>query len=361
MTARDPHPTPSTTSSSLASLPSLPKNVSSLKETVPSPIPPSKLEKGHETDALLPPPSTSNPQSSSELYGYFLMLISTFGFSGMTLFVHIAEDKYDFTALECVFVRAVTHVFLCLAYLWKFEDIPALIRAFSRRQIFLLVIRGLLGAVGITAMFTSLGLLPVGDSVAIFFSGPVITMLLSALILGETVSGAEMLCAAVSFAGVLFIARPGMSTEHMSAKQRLVGAALSLAAATLTSCAYVVIRKLGRGIHFMTSVLSLSVMTVPVAIALGGSIGYEGLREKGMGSVIVLLSALLGWGGQSCLNNALQHCRAGPGLLVRNLDVPIAYVLGLIFLGEKPSWLSYFGSGLVLAATCAIGWKQIKK
>lgn len=61
------------------------------------------------------------------------------------------------------------------------------------------------------AFFTALGVMPMADSIAIFFVEPFILTLLGGLFLGETIGWRRIIACAVGFGGALLIIRPSFS------------------------------------------------------------------------------------------------------------------------------------------------------
>ncbi|CDF36502.1 unnamed protein product [Chondrus crispus] len=326
---------------------------------VSSPNPPDS-KATWETTPLLPP--VEDPEPSSELTGYILMALSTLGYSGMSFFTHVGESKYGFSPVSSIFIRSVLHTFLTVLYLLCLVDIPQMFARFTRRQLFLLLARGVIGTIGMLCVYISLSKLPVGDAISIFFCYPVITMLLSGVFLGETITRMDGLTALISFTGIILIARPGFNDPEslISHTDRFIGSFTAVAGAFSASIAYVIVRGLGKSIHYVTSVLSLSSLCLLASVLLGGSIGPAGMQENKKGVMCITLAAFFAFAGQMCLNKGLQHCRAGRGALIRNVDVPVLYILGLLFLGEKITWFSLLGTCCVLTATAVIGLRAIR-
>lgn len=188
------------------------------------------------------------------------------------------------------------------------------------------------------------------------------TMLLSAIFLSEHISTVEAICALVSMVGVVVISRPGFAAQSVSANDRLWGSATMLVGALLFSASAVVIRWLGTSVHYMVSIFSLGLVSIPVTVLLGGMDGVmDEVVSNKEGAFYVLLLTLSAFAAHCWLTCALQHCRAGPGLLISNLEVPVAFVMGLVLLREELNWFSVMGSCLTVGATVVVGWKQIVK
>lgn len=288
------------------------------------------------------------------------MCLSSIGFAGTFFFVHIAEKTYSFPPTSSAFLRALMHTTFASVYIVAFLPIRTLFCRLSYRQRLTLFFRGAAGSLGNVLLFIALSLLPVGDAIAIFFISPVLTMLISHIVLSESITCLEMLAGLISSVGVVLVAQPGPDSAIKSI-DRILGSVSALASAFFSAVAYVSVRSLGGSIHFMMSVLSLSAATIVSAAAMGGAIGPIDIMSMKEGAILAIISALFAFIGQCCLNKGLQLCRAGPGILIRNLDVPIAYTLGLIFLGEEPSWIGVFGSFLVISGTLMIALRQLMR
>lgn len=311
---------------------------------------------------------------NQQLYGYFLMSLSSIGFSVTSFIVHILSSKaYSFhlPSVFLVWFRSVFQFVASVVYLGTLvENLHLTVQAITRPRFFLLVARGLAGTFGFLCFYGSLARLPLGDGVTIFFLAPLFTVLLAAVILGEPVTLFEAVASVISFVGVAMIAKPEWSAEaapvpvagvlKIGLSSRSEGVLLALFAAVFAAVAYTLVRKLGGHIHFMYNVLALGlVATILTTVILWDSLG--GLLLEVLASPTLVL-LLMGQGcgaftGQIFLTKALQHC-GGLGVMIRNIDVPLSYLLGIFLLGEVPSWLSSFGALLVLFATGAISFRK---
>lgn len=303
----------------------------------------------------------TNPTGS---FGYALMALSTIGFSSNSFLVHVAEAHFAFPPASSVFVRGLVQTVLSLSYLIGMAQFTATLRSITRRQAQLLAVRGFVGSLAIMSLYMSVQLIPVGDAVAIFFIGPAITIVLSSVILHEPVSVVEVFAAVLSIFGAALVTRAdampaaaseAASTALMEPARRVIGSLCALISASLAAVAITAIRHLGASVHFMTAVVSFGLFATATAIPFGGVIGLPSLLSYGYGTVSVLAAAVFGFMGQCCITLGLQRCRIAPGILLLNLEVPLSYVLGLAFLGERPTILRAIGSILVFVAAVVIG------
>jgi drug/metabolite transporter (DMT)-like permease len=308
---------------------------------------------------------------SDELYGYVLMAVSTVGFSAMTFLVHLLSNPalgFGLPSSYVVWFRSVVQVVGAAVYVIVCVDAKTVLGSVTKHQFRTIVARGVVGAGGFICLFKALSLIPLGDAVCIFFLSPMMTMLMSHAVLGEPISAVEAAAALVSFAGVVLVAKPSALDPSAPAVQfalaspadRVLGVSYALCAAFLGAVAYTLVRSLGTSVHFILNVASLGIVaTIVTTLAIGPSllshIADSLARPRALGLLVAQgLGALL---GQLALNLALQFC-SGVGVMIRNLDVPIAYLLGVVLLGEVPSRASSVGALLVLASVGAISWRQ---
>lgn len=307
----------------------------------------------------------------------------------MTAIVHILGSpsySFDVPSLLTVWFRSVTQLTLAAIYLILFVDIRSHLPAFTRSVILLVLLRGTLGTIGFICLFKSLALLPLGDAITLFFLGPIFTLILTYQTLGERVAPLEWLLSLISFLGVALISRPALSASAVP--HHVLGVILAISAAALSAGAYSVVRSLGQRIHFMFNVLSLglcssigwltcamlsfccfligvdgkllvtdiffAVTTVWLWPTLAASV--RGYAASNATLTLLLLQGFFAFFGQCFLNSALQYA-GGLSVMMRNLDVPIAYAFG-IGLGEVPTWQAGVGSAMVVVASATISFRR---
>jgi len=100
--------------------------------------------------------------------------------------------------------------------------------------------RGVVGSLAMFLGFYAIVALPLADAQAISFSRNLFLVPLAAFILAEAVGPRRAIAAAVGFAGVLIMLRPGMGTGMAQAGGEAVGMVLSLGAAAALGHAFLV-------------------------------------------------------------------------------------------------------------------------
>ncbi|KAJ1926082.1 hypothetical protein IWQ60_004094 [Tieghemiomyces parasiticus] len=303
-----------------------------------------------------------------ELVGLGLMTVSALGFSLMSLLVKIAGAT--FPTLEVVLARSVWQLalgVLIITTVFKKNPLgPPALRPW-------LLLRGTTGAVGLACYFYGLTHLPLADATVIFFTGPVFTAILAHFALHERFTHVDRVAATLSMFGIVLVAKPSFlfGVSHLPDDilfGRLLAVLACLAGAVLSAMGYVIVRKVGRDVHYLVHVIyfgGISTLVSGLPFVLNGSLlpflGSGGGDSAGKfiwprtTEEHLLLSGvgLAAFFGQALLNNGLQLSRAGPATLMRNLDVVFAFVFGVTIFHEIPDVMSILGS--VIIVTCTIG------
>lgn len=304
---------------------------------------------------------------STELTGYILMLTTALVFGTSNILIHIAQTKSNFPAVSTLFIRALIHSILTCTYFVLFQDARKSILNMTRQQSIWIILRGIIGALCIICLYTALDKIPVGDTTAIFFLSPAFTMILSHIFLHEYVTLVDISAVLLSLLGAFMITRPNAidlsstSTLSVSFENRIIGSLLAGTAAFSAASVYTIIHSLGTTFHFMTSVFSLAICSLILSTILKGYLSFSQLINYGWSAFAIVISALLTFISQMTLTTGLQRCRAGAGVLVNTIEVPYAYVLGLIMLHETISPMRVIGALLIVIAAVTIGARQIVK
>lgn len=296
------------------------------------------------------------PPRFSERDGYVILFCSALFFEFAALVSRYVTVYHGVSVSNVVFLRGVIQLSLGI--------LSALI-FFSPRQVFtvptsllpLVAFRGIFGAASYAITYTALSLAPIGIVTSIFFLNPISTTIVSSFVLKEKISSTECYAASLSILGALLVANPTMEIPTKLSHDYLSGISLAFLSAMMVSAAFVSIRALGRRVHFMVNVISFAIGGTTLGVLLGGT----HLTGTTKGLWMTVGGCVLGFFGQCLLNLGFQYARASTGSLLRNVDVPLAYILGIIFLGEVPHLVSIFGSSLVIVATIIVAMGAMKK
>ncbi len=162
------------------------------------------------------------------------------------------------------------------------------------------------------------------------------------------------LAALISLIGGILVTDPFTSGAHT----KLVGVLLAVTAATVSALAVTTLRAIVRQVHFLVTVLSFGLFTTLAGLVEGGT---DELLKSASNTGIAILAGVLGFCAQCSLAKGYEYCPAGKGALVRNIQLPLAYVLGIAFLGEVPHMVSVVGGILILSATLMVAHEALEK
>jgi len=206
-----------------------------------------------------------------------------------------------------------------------------------------------------TGYLASVQFIPVGLSVIVFFTFPVILLLLSPLIERTPIGAWRLGLAAIAFAGLAIAIGP--STGTLDPRGLLLAGAAALGAVMQFHAA----RALGGAMHpvLFAFIVHLGFLPVSLALALwlgGGviaSLDPAVVTAAGYGA-LALLSGL--YVGSFFLQ--MSACTLAPASRVApffNLEPVTTMVMAAVILGEALSVNQYIGGALVLAAVIGLG------
>ncbi len=207
---------------------------------------------------------------------------------------------------------------------------------------------GLSCIVHVASMLTfllGLTLLPLNESAALTFAGPLFVTIGAALFLGETVRARRWSAVAAGFAGVLIILRPGIVPVGF-------GAAMILVSTMLGAAVTLMFKNFTAGEQPLTLIfyqcLISTFLSAPFAAAVWTT-------PDAYGFLILALTGVLGTGTWLFFLRACMLVDASALMPLEFAKLPIIAVLAHLMFGETPDewvWLGaavIFGSNLYIA------------
>ena len=273
--------------------------------------------------------------------GLLHMVGAAFFFSLMSLFVKLVGQRLPSPII--VLVRSVvTLVYSYVAVRWA-KQAP------WGENKWLLIMRGVLGFGGLSCFYFALTVLPLADATVLFYTNPVLTALLAALFLGESMSLAAIAGALTSLAGVVLIAKPDF-LFGASGGLNLIYVGVALLGALFAAGAYTIVRKLRGSEHPLVIVFYFPLISTLGAIpgTAAAEIVWPTAWEWFLLIVGVALSAQI---AQVLLTNGLHRQRAGRAMAMTYLQIVFAAAWGMLFFNEVPDMLSIGGALMVIFGT----------
>jgi len=297
-----------------------------------------------------------------EILGFFLVACSAFSFSVMALLVRMGAifKEMRFPSFQLVLSRSVFQFAAATVVLLSLGRNPL---GPKEMRIWLLM-RGLVGGVGVIFLFFSLTKLSLGECTVLVFTMPIFTIVFSRIFLGEPLDVVDEAFGLLCLCGIALVAQPHMLFDpnfSQAARDRLFGACAALAAALAQASIFIIIKSMGGRVHYMMNVQYLGLVCALIS-PIGAVVFKEhkwhlpSSLEEG---VVLLGVGFFGLLAQIFISRGLQLCRAGAGAILTNLQILFSFVLGVVFLDEIPSATSVIGGLIILTSTLGVACNKI--
>jgi drug/metabolite transporter (DMT)-like permease len=218
------------------------------------------------------------------------------------------------------------------------------------------LLRGAAVAAATILFFSSIFLMPLAEATAIGFTSPMITAILSAVVLKERTRGATWLASAAAFIGVLIILRPNIAELGWVAVMPL-GAATCMALMMMGNRA---VAGSGSPLLMQLLVASIAVPFVVSAAALGHLSGFAPLHIGVPDWTIVAKCCLVAVSASFAhwlIYMGTTRASAAEIAPMTYVQLLIAMVLGVAAFGDWPDLTSLAGSAIIIGAGLYL-WHQ---
>lgn len=308
--------------------------------------------------------------------GLAFIILSQFFNSIMVVSTKLLETDPEFEEpihpFQILFVRMIITFAGCFCYL---KYIKKETEIFGPKEIrWLLVLRGVVGFVGVFSMYYSLMYLSVSDAVVITFLVPSVTGFLAWVILRERWTLVEALGGLVSLLGVLLIARPSSifgesssskdhSIETSNPEERLLATSVALCGVLGASGVYIVIRFIGKRVHSLITVEYFAALCV--MISLGGIIVVPGLSFKiphtSRQWFLFFALGISGFFMQFLLTEGIQREKASRASAMLYTQMIYAIIWEVIVWNHLPNIWSWLGIFIILGAAFTVIYYKPKE
>jgi drug/metabolite transporter (DMT)-like permease len=217
------------------------------------------------------------------------------------------------------------------------------------------VLRGVVGSTGMFAGFVALTYLPLSDAVAIGYASPLITVVLAALILKETVRVYRWSAVAAGFVGVLIMLSPHLGAAAGGTNRSLVGAGFGLLGACCAAAATIQVRRLTSQETTGAIVLYFSLLTT----ALGLTTLAFGWRLPPLSDAPLLVGiGILGGIGQILMTQSYRFADASLVAPFDYMTMIWAILIGWFAFGQLPDRAVIVGGAVVALAGLFVIWRE---
>lgn len=215
--------------------------------------------------------------------------------------------------------------------------------------------RGLLGTMAMGLTFAGLGLLPLPEVTAIGYATPIFTVILAALMLGETIRMVRISAVLIGLVGVMIMVWPRLGGGGSVEDGATLGAMFILTATIARAFVQIHIRKLVQTEHtaaivfyFSATASLISLMTLPFGWVMPGA--------STLG--LLIFAGLIGGIAQILVTSSY---RFGPASMLAPYDYAsmiFAILLGYFWFGELPTAVMLTGAALVVAGNILVIWRE---
>ena len=220
---------------------------------------------------------------------------------------------------------------------------------------FLLVVRGLCGAIAFLLLVAAFQRIPLSIAMVLFYLYPAITAILSPWVTGEpTVKTAwPFICGA--FIGTSLILWPFEASVAFN-----LGHLFAICSSFLCALTVLLVRRLGR---------QNNIYTLFFYLCLTGSLA--GLGPLLMQELPILPTSIAAWigvaavavfsmGAQLSINQALVRIPAQKVSVIMTIEVPLVACFGVLYLGEPLSWNFITGTLLIFGSGTGLNLMPVK-
>lgn len=273
---------------------------------------------------------------SDYFHAVFWMLGSVFAFTVMAVAGRSAMLELD--TFEVMMYRSFTGVAIIAAFIFLTNRQSEITTKFLPQHL----VRNLFHFSGQNLWFAALAMIPLAQVFAIEFTSPIWVLLLSPLILGESLTKGRVLTALIGFVGILIVTRPSVGTLS-------IGEGFAALAAICFALTGLLTRRLTRT-QSITAILFY--LTVTQAVFGLITAGYDGNITipsiQTIPSVVVI--GLMGLLAHLCLTRALSLAPAASIMPIDFTRLPIIAIVGYLLYNEKIDVFVILGALIIFGA-----------
>ena len=276
--------------------------------------------------------------------GILFIILAGFFFASMSFFVRLSGDL---PTMEKAFFRNAVAVLVAAFMLARTKE-GFHVQKGSWPD---LLMRSFCGTVGLICNFYAVDHMNIADANILNKLSPFFAILMSYFILKEKANKVEWACVVVAFIGAVFVVKPAFNMQFVNAMIGVIG---GLGA----GIAYTFVRKLGkkgeRGPIIVMVFSTFSCLcTVPFLIS-------EFQPMKVVQLLCLLMAGVSAAGGQIFITKAYTKAPAKEISVFDYTQVLFAALLGFVFFGQIPDWMSLVGY-LIIIGSAIFKWNYLRK
>jgi drug/metabolite transporter (DMT)-like permease len=252
---------------------------------------------------------------------------------------------YGVNVIELVFFRQSIAILPVLALVMIGPGLASL----KTQRPWMHASRTAVGTTGMILNFFTIGLLPLAETQALWFTTPLFATILSAMILREAVGLHRWSAVAIGFIGMLIVVQP--QSGHLP----ILGAATGITSALTTAFVTILLRQLGRTEAALTVVFWFFVMSsVPLACLMP----WFAQGHPPVVWALLVAMGVFGALGQVALTLSLQYAPVSTVAPVDYASLIWSTIFGVWLFSEIPTPWTWIGAPLIVASGLYIVWRE---
>jgi len=295
-------------------------------------------------------------------FGALCASIAVFTFSVNDVVIKFLSG--DYALHEIVLFRALFGIALTAVLIAPFAGGWRIIKT---QRVGLHILRGMMVVTANMMFFLGLAVLPLAETVAIFFVSPLLITVFSVIFLGDRVGPFRWAAVLVGLIGVGIVLRPGSDSFQ-------IAALLPVIAATAYAGLHMMTRYIGKTESAATMTIYIQLTFVGVCIVFGLLFGDGKLADQDNASLAFLfrawsvpswtdlgLMAVIGIGtglGGYFISQAYRVAEPSVVAPFEYLALPLSILWGYLVFDEIPDGVAIAGIVLILASGLFIIWRE---
>lgn len=276
--------------------------------------------------------------------GILFIILAGFFFASMSFFVRLSGDL---PTMEKAFFRNAVAVLVAAFMLARTKE-GFHVQKGSWPD---LLMRSFCGTVGLICNFYAVDHMNIADANILNKLSPFFAILMSYFILKEKANKVEWACVVVAFIGAVFVVKPAFNMPFVNAMIGVIG---GLGA----GIAYTFVRKLGKkGERGPIIVMVFSTFSCLCTLPF---LTVEFQPMKAVQLLCLLMAGVSAAGGQIFITKAYTKAPAKEISVFDYTQVLFAALLGFVFFGQIPDWMSLVGY-LIIIGSAIFKWNYLRK
>jgi drug/metabolite transporter (DMT)-like permease len=244
----------------------------------------------------------------------------------------------DASASTFLLVRQISSVFMLLP-VWLYSQRP------MTTHISVHLWRANIGSVGALFLIIGLMALPLATVSSLFYSAPLMIILMGYFFLSERITAAQTICTGLGFVGILIILRPSEMNWY--------GIAVLFSAFTF-AVNQLALKKVPHAEHPVLTLMLYNLLGIPATLVIAAFQGIEGLSWELVGVALLSNAFLLVYHWFCVL--AYRKAQASDIAIAEYTGLLFIVFLGWLLFDEWLDNLSWLGAALIVLPSLFLPW-----